>query len=96
MKKNNSFKKVIFWIIIAIIGFQLLENMIEKKLNSIWDGSYNYDEAKFNMISSSENEILDNELKAFARRNDISLNIVYADTLDIMSKLNIEKYRYQY
>jgi len=47
----------------------------------------------FTMISSSENEDLDTELKAYAKSKGVTLQIDYAGTLDIMEKLNSgEKY----
>ena len=92
MEKGN-YKKVLLWVAIAFIAFQVLEAVFEKKLEGMINDSYEYEESKFNVISSSENEVFDDEMKSFARRNGIDLNIVYEDTLDIMSKLNSgEKY----
>ncbi len=54
---------------------------------------YVYDKEALNIISSSENEVLDSSIKYVAKKNGIKLNIVYADTLDIISYLNNgEKY----
>ena len=55
-----------------------------------YDEEYVYSYNSLNIISSSENQILDKDLKRIAQDNDINLNIEYADTLDIMSKLNVE------
>ena len=54
---------------------------------------YVYDDGALNVISSSENEVLDSSIKYIAKKNGIRLNIVYADTLDIIAQLNRgEKY----
>lgn len=42
----------------------------------------------FKIISSSENEDLDKDLKAYAQSKGVNLEIEYAGTLDIMEKLN--------
>lgn len=94
MKKNKGTVSVFFWIVVVVLGFMFMENLMEGTLRLFTnDTEYFYDETKFNLISSSENEVLDQDIKTFARKNGISLNIVYEDTLDIMSKLNSgEKY----
>ncbi len=97
MKKNNNFSGLVKGLVIVFAFF-----MVFRAIDGFFDNfrdygndnpSNTYEEGKFNLISSSENEILDSEIKEFARKNDIDLNIVYADTLEIMSKLNQgEKY----
>ena len=42
----------------------------------------------FKIISSSENEVLENDIKKYAEKENININIEYADTLDIMAKIN--------
>ena len=94
-KKGNGLLTLIITVVCIYFGFNILNNFIENFRNNIDDpdNKYAYDESKFNLISSSENKILDGEIKSFAKKNGIDLNITYADTLDIMSKLNSgEKY----
>ena len=97
MKKNNNFSGLVKGLVIVFAFFMVFRAIDGFFDNFRDDGNDNpsntYEEGKFNLISSSENEILDSEIKEFARKNDIDLNIVYADTLEIMSKLNQgEKY----
>ncbi len=49
---------------------------------------YVYDDTALNIISSSENEVIDADIKNFAKKNGIKINITYADTLDIIDRLN--------
>ena len=48
----------------------------------------NFETATFKIISSSENEDLDTELKEFADSKNVNLEIEYAGTLEIMDRLN--------
>ncbi len=99
--RNNNGSSVVKTCLVAFVLILIFGNIpscineIRKSLNNDdnHEEEYAYDESKFNLISSSENEILDSDIKAFAKKNGIDLNITYADTLDIMSKLNSgEKY----
>ncbi|MBP5684344.1 MAG: VWA domain-containing protein [Bacilli bacterium] len=98
MKEKKKFSLISFliWFFIIIYGVPMLIGLLSGGYNDNDDDddtAYNYDSSKFNLISSSENEILDDEIKKFADKNDIDLKITYADTLDMMSKLNSgEKY----
>ena len=52
-----------------------------------------YDEKTFYIISSSENKILDSSLKEYAKSKHYDISITYADTLEIIDRLNSgEKY----
>lgn len=97
MNKNgkNGFSTVVkvFVIIFGIIFFiSCVDSFLG--VDDITDkDDYVYDDEALNIISSSENEVLDSSIKYIAKKNGIRLNIVYADTLDIIAKLNRgEKY----
>ena len=97
MKRNNDSNILVKVIVIGIILIFTYNFLVEFLENSFIhfhvDRPYVYEESKFNLISSSENEVLDQEIRTFARKNGIDLNIYYADTLDIMAHLNEgEKY----
>jgi len=96
-KNKNTFSSVVKFCVVIFgifVLFNFFDNLISNFQNETDDGKkYSYDASKFNLISSSENKILDEDIKSFAKKNNIDLNITYADTLDIMSKLNSgEKY----
>ena len=52
---------------------------------------YEYDEKVFSIISSSENKILNENLKKYADKKGYDINLTYADTLDVIDTLNSGK-----
>jgi Ca-activated chloride channel family protein len=94
-KRKVSLIEIVIWAVVIIYAVPVMIGLFAGDTPDD-DGNgkdYTYDSSKFNLISSSENEILDDDIREFADKNDIDINIVYADTLDIMSKLNSgEKY----
>ena len=83
---NNKFK--VTTIIIAIILVYGVISALGDSLSNHKDGYEPYSDKVFKLISSSENEVLDDEIQDFAKKEDIDLNIEYADTLDIIDRLN--------
>ena len=52
-----------------------------------------YDDDTFYIISSSENKILDESIKKYAKKKRFDIDITYADSIEIVDKLNSgEKY----
>ena len=97
MNKNgkNGFSTVVK-VLVIFFGIIFFISCVDSFLgdNEITDkDDYVYDDGALNVISSSENEVLDSSIKYIAKKNGIRLNIVYADTLDIIAQLNRgEKY----
>lgn len=88
-KKKNS-----KWVIILVIGV-ILFNMFRHQLFKNNDNNpiYRYDDKVFSIISSSENKILDKSIKDYASKKGYDITINYADTLEVIDKLNSgEKY----
>lgn len=89
-KQLNSF--AIFFLIVFLIC--MLPNLAVHKINK--EKKEVLSESKtnnFKIISSSENQDLEEIVLNFANQNNINLKIDYAGTLDIMEKLNSgEKY----
>lgn len=84
-KKSGFLNFLIVIIIIAIII-----SFFNKKGESILT---KYNDKTFNLLVSSENEVLDTKLKEYIKSKKYDVNIEYADTLDIVSKINSgEKY----
>ena len=84
MDKNvNPFKAMIIIFIVLIFAIALFSN----KGNG---GVFNkiFSDNTFRLISSSENEVLDKEIRAFAKKNNINIEIEYDNTLNIMRRLN--------
>lgn len=85
----TKFVAFCIFVIILLGSFEIdrTKNNIHNNMESATKSTY------FKIISSSENEDLDSDLKAFAKSKGINLGIDYAGTLDIMEKLNSgEKY----
>ncbi|MBO4816434.1 MAG: substrate-binding domain-containing protein [Clostridia bacterium] len=81
-KRNIRIFIIIFIILLFIIisaGNKVTKNIDIEKTNKI---------NEFRIISSSENEDLENILLNYAKQNDINLTIDYAGTIDIMDRLN--------
>lgn len=102
MKRGNQLSIIFFSVIslICILIFIYCGAQFERFLNSLDDDSKNKiynseysDDETFKIISSSENENLENVIKNYADKEGIDIQIEYAGTLDIMEKLNSgEKY----
>ncbi len=94
MEKRNSMGsglgKIVAYAFIFLIGYLILRSCSTAILNDDEedDGKYVYKDTSLNVVSSSENRILDEDIKYFAKKNGIKLNITYADTLDIIDSLN--------
>ncbi len=94
MKKSKSG----FWII--VIGFIIIyafANFMTSLYNSVKDrydkDNYIYSDSVFSLITTPENKVLEDTIKNFMKKNDIDVNIIYADNLEIVDKLNSgEKY----
>lgn len=97
----NQNKRIIFFAII-FIALALIFSCIEeygsstkkvKNQNKYKTETYYKDDSKFRIISSQENEKLEEIITNYAKKNNYDVSIEYAGTLDIMQKLNKgEKY----
>ncbi len=99
----NGKGKISFWtliIVFVVIYFsvELITGFIGglKKLYAEYGGDnegYTYSDKAFNLITTPENKVLEDAIKKYLSKNNIDLNIVYADNLEIVDKLNSgEKY----
>ena len=60
---------------------------------STTNSRYVYDDSVFSIITTPENKVLEKTIKDYASKNDFDVDIVYADNLEIVEKLNSgEKY----
>lgn len=95
MKKEN----VIIVVTIILIMIMLFGISFQNYMGSIFEqyqgkkADTEYSDGVFKIISSSENEDLEEIIKSYAESKNIDVQIDYAGTLDIMEKLNSgEKY----
>ena len=87
-KKENSIGNIIIGIVFAIIVLNFIQGFFD---NSDRDDDWNnptYSDKEFYLIASSENKILDKDLKEFAKKEGFTLNVEYEDTLKITRRLN--------
>ena len=99
MKNHKGYTLIDFIIVIVVvlifvgiaIAYKDTDTTDEYGYNS--NKTNNYNDKTFSIISSSENEDIEEILMEIAKDNKIDLEIEYAGTLDIMEKLNNgEKY----
>ena len=91
-KKNNKsgwlVKLFVVLVVLSIIG-----NIIDGIIYDYNTPSDNYNNKTFKIIASSDNKVLDTELKKYAKKKRIDIEINYYDTLDVIDRLNSgEKY----
>ena len=99
--KNNSLSggKIFFLVIIGLIALNIVKSCAVSVVDSFLDignddeyediyDKHEYSDKTFSIISSSENKILDESLKKFAKKNDIDISITYTDTLSLVDRLN--------
>ena len=87
-KKESSIGNIIIGIVFAIIVLNFIQGFFD---NSDRDDDWNnptYSDKEFYLIASSENKILDKDLKEFAKKEGFTLNVEYEDTLKITRRLN--------
>lgn len=93
MKQQKSLNSVIIPLFIILIGCIIIAvNGVYEDLSNIVN-NYNNDETvfednSFRIISSSENEDMEEIVTEYARTQGIDVTFEYAGTLDIMEKLN--------
>ena len=96
MKNNKmSLSKVICIIVIAWVAINIVNNFIAGLIDgSLFDEeTYEYTDETFSIIASSDNAILDEAIKKHAKKEGYDITIEYADTLEIIDRLNYgEKY----
>ena len=81
--------KLIIIIVILIYGKSIITSFFNN-LNGYGDDSRgnHYTDKVFYLISSSENEVLDADIKKFAKKECFKIEIEYEDTLKIVRRLN--------
>ena len=76
-------KGLIYWLIAFFIIIVIFSgNKNSKVINKLFQNN------TFRLISSSENRILDSDIKKFAKDNKMNIEIEYDNTLNIMRRLN--------
>ena len=76
----------IFWIFILLcILSSCIDSYKEEQENDI---NSSYSNKVFRLISSSENKVFDSEIRSYAKKERIKIDIVYDDTLKIIKRLN--------
>ena len=84
MKEKKNTKTII----LIIIALFVLNSCISKNNDSHINIHTYLQNDTFNIISSSENKVIDSAIKDYAKKNKIDVSIDYVDTLDIADKIN--------
>ena len=85
-KKKTSFPLILFIIVIVLIVTNRMENN-NKQSNTVTQRK-NAGSSTFRIISSQENQNLEEIIQSYAKSKKYNVEIEYAGTLDIMAKLN--------
>ena len=85
-KRKITNEKAIIIAIFIIIALSFVFNIIPEKISGLKD--FKFKSNTLNIISSSENEDLEEVITKYANEKGYDINIEYAGTLDIMQKLN--------
>ena len=79
-KKNSNSKAWIFWAIVLVVGFWYF--VLKDDDSSIFSPNV------FHVLASTSTEMMEDDLKAFAKKNNINLKIDYYGDLEIVNILN--------
>ena len=95
-KSKINFWTIVIALIIIRVGLSFINGFVDA-ITGLYvekdDDSYVYDEKAFNLITTPDNKILEDKLLKYAKKKNFTINIVYADNLDIVDKINSgEKY----
>ncbi len=95
--KSSSFVKIIVIIIGFYIGISVFSGFVKGFIEAFTkpddEQEYAYNDDTFSLITTPENKILEETIKKNLDKSGFDVKIVYADNLDIVTKLNSgEKY----
>ena len=86
-KNSIGLLKVIIVIIVVVWTYNFIKGFFPTNHFE----PYRYDDKTFSIIASSDNKVLDESLKQYARKKGYDFTIEYKDTLDIIDELNMGK-----
>lgn len=87
MKKNNGLK---IFILFIVFGF-LLCLFIDSDNT---EHNFSNDPKVFNILSSNENDIMEESIKSFSRKKDQKVKITYMGDLEMIDELNVNSEKY--
>ena len=88
-KSKVNFWTILFIAVIIYFGFGII-NKVNKKIIDHFDKNdkYVYSDSVFSLITTPENKIMEDTIKTYLTKKGYDVEIVYADNLDIVDKLN--------
>ena len=95
-KSKLNFWTLVIGFVIIYLGASFITNIFNGIIKSFKEnniGGYTYSDKIFSLITTPENKVLENDIKTFLVKNGVDVEIVYADNLEIVDRLNSgEKY----
>ena len=88
-QKNSGLWKVVLAVVVLIWIISKIGTYMNTEYSD--EDNYNYDDKTFSIIASSDNKVLDDSIKDYARKQGYDVVINYFDTLDIIDNLNAGK-----
>lgn len=95
MKKSKvNFWTILITVLIIYFGSKVINDVIGTLIHRFDNNNgYVYSDSTFSLITTPENKVLEDTLIKFAKKKNFSINITYADNLEIVDKINSgEKY----
>ena len=88
MKKNKDTSLIVIaLIILALVARIMLFDSGEEGSNSV-KKIFKRNDRSFHLLSSDENRFVDDSFKAYAKKNNIDLEITHMGDLEIIEELN--------
>ena len=94
-KSKVNFWSLLIGFVIIYFGASLITNFINGIGNKYKENNSNYvyNDNVFSLITTPDNKVLEDIIKKYLNSNNFDVNIIYADNLEIVDKLNSgEKY----
>ena len=93
-KSKFNFWSILIVIVIIYFGSSFILKTINKIINKYENNDeYVYSDNTFSLITTPENKVLEETMKKYLSENGIKVQVVYADNLEIVDKINTgEKY----
>ena len=94
--KNQKKSSFVWKVVIIIVALTWILNKMDNLgifNHDNYDNNdrYSYDDKTFSIVASSDNKVLDESLKNYAKKKGYDIRIDYKDTLDIIDELNSGK-----
>ncbi len=91
MTSKNKGSRFFIYLIIGIIFVSIINSIFNDDYD--YDNEHSYSSNVFKIYASNDNKIIDEAIRNYAKKKGFKIDIIYADTIDMVDNLNSgEKY----